>query len=114
MPPPPRSAGGHRLYNDDDLKRMTFIRRARGLGFTVAEVRGLLELVDSGAYTWAEVKDLTLAHRSTVRQKIADLERLDVALGDMAVRCKGGTGQDCVIFDSLFGQRLAGAAKARV
>jgi MerR family mercuric resistance operon transcriptional regulator len=74
------------------LKRMTFIRRARGLGFMVAEVRGLLELVDSGAYTWAEVKDLTLAHRSTVRQKIADLERLDVALGDMAVRCKGGTG----------------------
>ena len=48
LPAPPRSAGGHRVYDDDHLKRLTFIRRGRALGFTLDQVRGLLGLVDGG------------------------------------------------------------------
>ncbi|MDH3920601.1 MAG: MerR family transcriptional regulator, partial [Rhodospirillales bacterium] len=62
LPAPPRSAGGHRLYGEVLLKRLTFIRRGRELGFTLDDIRGLLGLVDGGAYTCAEVKALTLDH----------------------------------------------------
>ena len=48
MPVPPRGPGGHRLYDEKLLKRLTFIRRGRELGFTLEELRGLLRLVDGG------------------------------------------------------------------
>lgn len=53
LPPPPRSQGGHRLYEEDLRRRLGFIRRSRDLGFTLDETRGLLRLVDGGAYTCA-------------------------------------------------------------
>ncbi|MEW5703315.1 MAG: helix-turn-helix domain-containing protein [Pseudomonadota bacterium] len=102
MPAPPRSPGGHRLYGRQHMKRMTFIRRARKLGFTLNEVRRLLGLADSGDFTCTEVKAETLRHRADVRRKIAELKRLDAALDAIATRCNGGTGKDCAIFDALF------------
>lgn len=102
MPAPPRSPGGHRLYGRQHMKRMTFIRRARKLGFTLNEVRRLLGLADSGDFTCTEVKAETLRHRADVRRKIAELKRLDAALDAIATRCDGGTGKDCAIFDALF------------
>ncbi len=46
MPKPPRTEGGHRVYTRDRLKRLTFIRRSRELGFTLDQVRNLLSLAD--------------------------------------------------------------------
>lgn len=105
MPGPPRSQGGHRIYDADHMKRLTFIRRARELGFTLNEVRSLLGLADSGDYTCADVKSLTLNHRADVRDKIADLKRLDAALSDLAGECEGNRSQECAIFDALFDGR---------
>ena len=102
MPDPPRSGGGHRLYDAEHLKRLNFIRRARELGFTVEQVRSLLGLADSGDFTCAEVKEMTLSHREEVRRKLADLRRLDRALADLAASCEGDSGRECVIFDALF------------
>src|SRR5579863_839327 len=62
MPPPPRSEGGHRLYGQDLVKRLMFIRRSRDLGFTIEEIRGLLRLVDGRKYTCAEVEALAIDH----------------------------------------------------
>src|SRR5215813_8592484 len=73
LPKPFRSAGGHRLYGQDLLMRLGFVRRSRELGFSLDEVRGLLRLVDGGDYTCAEVKTITLDHLAEVRRKIADL-----------------------------------------
>ena len=101
MPNPPRTRGGHRIYDSDHMKRLTFIRRARELGFTLDQVRGLLGLADSGDFACADVKAMTLAHRNDVRQKLADLKRLDTALADLAGRCQASQGQDCAIFDAL-------------
>ena len=84
------------------LKRLNFIRRARTLGFTLAQVEGLLALADSGDFACADVKTMTEAHRAEVRRKLADLRRLDRALKDLAIQCDGGTSQDCAIFDALF------------
>ncbi len=102
MPKPPRSPGGHRLYEDDHLRRLTFIRRSRELGFTLEEVRGLLRLVDGGSYTCAEVKTLTLDHAAEVRRKVADLRKLERVLKEMAAECDGGEIPECPIIDTLF------------
>lgn len=102
MPEPARSDGGHRIYFADHMKRLTFIRRARELGFTVAQVRSLLDLSDSGDFTCADVKQMTLSHRDDVKRKMADLRRLDHALADLAARCEGDSSQKCAILDALF------------
>ena len=101
LPAPPRTAGGHRDYAPEHLKRLTFIRRSRELGFTLDEVRGLLGLVDGGEWTCTEVKAMTLAHLTDVRRKIADLQKLAVILEDMAAQCDGGAVPEGPIIDAL-------------
>jgi MerR family mercuric resistance operon transcriptional regulator len=102
LPPPPRSAGGHRLYGVDHLKRLTFIRRGRQLGFALKEVRGLLAMVDGGGQTCDEVQALTLAHLDEVRRKIADLKAMERVLDAMAAECEGGTVPACPVIGALF------------
>jgi MerR family mercuric resistance operon transcriptional regulator len=102
IPKPPRTEGGHRVYDEDQLKRLTFIRRSRELGFTLDQVRGLLGLVDGGDYTCAEVNAFTLGHRDEIRRKIADLRKLEKVLTDMASQCDGGAVPDCPVIDALF------------
>tara|TARA_R110002073_G_scaffold222830_3_gene383054 strand:+ start:772 stop:1194 length:423 start_codon:yes stop_codon:yes gene_type:complete len=101
MPPPPRSDGGYRLYNDSHRRRLSFIRRSRELGFSLQEIRGLLRLVDDRSYSCAEVRDLTLHHRDTVSAKIRDLQKLETVLTDMAAQCDGGLVPDCPVIDAL-------------
>lgn len=102
MPRPPRTRGGHRVYDGTHLKRLGFIRRSRELGFSLDEIRALLGLVDAGEYTCAEVRDLTLAHLEEVRRKIADLRRLERSLQGMADRCTGDKVPKCPIIDVLW------------
>ena len=102
MPAPARSAGGHRTYAVEHLKRLTFIRRSRELGFTLKQVRGLLAMVDGGDFTCDEIKEITTGHMGDVRRKIADLRRLERVLGTMASRCDRGEVPDCPVIDALF------------
>jgi len=101
LPAPPRTGGGHRDYAPEHLKRLTFIRRSRELGFTLGEVRSLLGLVDGGDWTCAEVRAMTLEHLADVRRKIADLQKLALILNDMAAQCDGGAVPECPIIDAL-------------
>jgi MerR family mercuric resistance operon transcriptional regulator len=102
MPRPPRTQGGHRVYDGAHLKRLGFIRRSRELGFSLGEVRALLGLVDGGNYTCAEVRELTLAHLAEIRHKIADLRRLERSLQGMADRCTGDEVPECPVIDVLW------------
>ncbi|MGH9808687.1 MAG: MerR family transcriptional regulator [Terriglobia bacterium] len=102
MPKPARSSGGYRLYTSDHLKRLTFIRRGRELGFSLDELRDLLRLVDGHAYTCAEVRALTLEHVGAIRRKIADLRRLERVMSSVASQCSGRKVPDCPIIDALF------------
>ena len=102
LPNPPRTEGGHRVYNEEHLKRLTFIRRSRELGFTLEDVRGLLRMVDGEHYTCTEVKDLTLEHLQNVRGKLADLKKLEKVLKRLAARCTGDETPDCPIVEALF------------
>ena len=105
LPAPPRTEGGHRLYADDHLKRLTFIRRSRELGFTLNEIRNLLGLVEGG-YTCGEVKAVAVTHLKDIRRKIADLRRMERTLAETADRCEGGTAPHCPIVDVLSDGRL--------
>lgn len=105
LAPPPRTPGGHRVYGLDHLKRLSFVRRSREMGFTLDEVRALLGLVDSGRYTCAEVREITLHHLDSVRRKIADLRRLERVLAGTVEKCGGGQVPDCPVIDALYRER---------
>jgi MerR family transcriptional regulator, mercuric resistance operon regulatory protein len=100
LPSAPRTAGGHRIFGEAHLRRLSFIRRSRELGFSGSEVRTLLGMVDGG-YTCGEVRDLTLRHLVSVRAKIADLRRLEKALAAISSKCDGGDTPDCPIIEAL-------------
>src|SRR3546814_6534997 len=78
-----------RLYGEKDVRRLRFIMRARALGFTIEEIRGLLTLVDGGTQTCVEVKARTELHLADVRAKIADLRRIETILAKTAAQCSG-------------------------
>lgn len=99
---PPRSGGGHRLYGEKHLKRLTFVRRSRELGFTLKQVRRLLELVDGGKYTCAEVEEIAQEHLREIQKKMSDLRKLEGALEKMVSQCAGGSVPDCPVIDALF------------
>ena len=101
LPAPPRTAGGHRYYSPEHLRRLTFIRRSRALGFTLDEVRSLLALVGGGDWSCAEVRAMTIEHLADVRRKIGDLEKLERVLEDMTAQCEGGALPECPIVDAL-------------
>ena len=100
--PPTRTAGGHRLYQIDDQRRLRFILRGRELGFSIGELRGLLSLVDSNVYTCGEILDLTIDHLGSVRRKITDLRRLERTLARISNECSGGAVPECPVIDALW------------
>lgn len=102
MPKPARTKGGHRAYNDNQLKRLTFIKRSRELGFSLNEIRALLDLVDTGTYTCSEVHGKTIEHLANVKRKIADLRRMEQVLKQTAAECRRGDVPDCPILNALF------------
>ena len=99
---PPRTAGGHRIYDDTHRQRLRFVRRCRELGFGLDEIMQMLRLVDGGDVTCAEVRGITVAHLADVRAKIADLKRMERSLADTARRCAGDETPDCPIIEALF------------
>jgi MerR family mercuric resistance operon transcriptional regulator len=101
MPPPPRTIGGQRIYNQDDLKRLRFIRRARELGFSLDEVQALLGLTGRHALTCAEVRSMAWAHVAGIRQKVKDLKKLERILSDLADQCHGRKVPECPLLDTL-------------
>ncbi len=102
LPPPARSEGGYRLYKIDDQRRLRFILRGRELGFSIEELRSLLSLVDSKAYTCGEIQDLTVDHLGSIRQKITDLKRLERTLTQISSECGGGAVPECPVIDALW------------
>ena len=101
LPAPARSDGGYRQYDDKHRRRLSFIRRSRELGFTIDEIRGLLNLVDGGTYTCNDVKAITMEHVETIRQKIADLKKLEKTLSAISAQCSGDATPECPIIDAL-------------
>ena len=101
MPAPPRNEGRQRIYDAGHLKRLTFVRRGRELGFSLEQIRELLGLVRGHDLTCADVKTMTDTHVTDIRRKVRDLKKLERVLGELAVRCSGDAVPDCPILDAL-------------
>lgn len=103
LPDPPRSAAGYRIYSAAHATRLRFILRARKLGFSMEDIRGLMGLDDGAAPTCAEVKERTKRHLADVRAKIADLRRIESVLAATASRCSGAEVPNCPVLDAISG-----------
>ena len=102
MPKPDRTAGGNRQYNHDQLKRLSFIKRSRELGFSIDEIRALLGMVDQDGVSCGEVHSMTMVHLKSVQEKITSLKKLEVMLVKMASECAQGDVPECPILETLF------------
>lgn len=101
LPAAGRTFAGYRIYDDGDLHRIRFIKRARGLGFAMKEIAQLLGLWDDRARASAEVKALALQHIDALDAKIAEMQAMRRTLRDLAERCHGDDRPDCPILDDL-------------
>lgn len=101
LPKPARTDGNYRSYGHTELGRLSFIRRARDLGFSLDEVRALLRLADERKGDCAAVDEIAQAHLREVDRKIADLTALRRELKAVIKSCQGGIVADCRIIEAL-------------
>ena len=101
LPAPARTAVNYRSYATDHLNRLSFIRRARHLGFTLVQVRELIDLADQKNRPCEAVDAIAREHLSEVERKIADLTALHRELTDVISQCRRGTIAECRILDAL-------------
>lgn len=110
---PARSQGGYRAYPDAAVHRVRFIKRAQNLGFTLAEVRTLLDLADGGPERCDTVRSMTEEKITDLRRRIADLQALEAGLARLVATCERPRPQrECPILHQL--DAAAGADVQRV
>lgn len=100
---PDRTAGGHRIYDEWHVRTLAFIRRARNLGFTPEDVRAIVDLGGPGKAPCAEVREIATHHLEQVRDKIADLLKIERALTLTIAHCSGQPGAECAVMDLIEG-----------
>jgi DNA-binding transcriptional MerR regulator len=105
LPTASRRDGGQRSYSEEDVRRLTFIRRCRDFGFSIEQVRALAALVQDRERSCLEARDLAQSHLAAVRAKLDELKALEQAIARFVesceVACAGGPGPDCVVLDDL-------------
>ena len=101
LPPPARTSGNYRSYGTDHLARLSFVRRARDLGFSLDAVRELLNLSDDRNQSCDAVDGIARTHLDDVDHKIRDLMALREELARVLGSCQHGTVANCKIIETL-------------
>jgi MerR family transcriptional regulator, mercuric resistance operon regulatory protein len=101
LPAPPRTASGRRVYDATHLRMLAFIRRARELGFSLDEIRGLIRLGGPDKASCREVRAIAAHHLEGIRAKLDDLKKLERLLAKTVAQCSGRTAPDCPVLDIL-------------
>jgi Cu(I)-responsive transcriptional regulator len=103
LPPAARTSGNYRNYGDDHVRRLTFVRRARDLGFSLEIIQQLLSLADNPEQSCGRVMEVVSDQLRVVEEKITHLQRLNEQLHQLTHQC-GGTEQPhgCKIIEALF------------
>lgn len=100
LAPAGRLASGYRRYGEAELKKLRFIRRAKALGFTLEDIRGLLEL--SAERNVAKVKRAAQSKLADIEARIAELQRVRGGLHKLIAACPGhGRAEACPILNAL-------------
>ncbi|QCO54435.1 MerR family transcriptional regulator [Pseudorhodobacter turbinis] len=110
LPEAERSAGNQRLYGTATMDRLSFIRHARDLGFTLEAIRDLLSLSDTPDQSCAAADQIAKAQLVAVRDRLVRLRALEVELERMIAQCAHGTIADCRVIEVLGNHDLCGHA----
>ena len=103
VPKAARTLGDYRVYTASDIHKLRFIRRARGLGFSIEEIGSLLSLWQNERRASKEVKRMALKHVAELDSKIEELQSMRATLADLAAHCHGDARPACPILDDLGG-----------
>jgi MerR family transcriptional regulator, mercuric resistance operon regulatory protein len=106
LPAPLRTEAGHRVYGPKETRILVFIRRGRELGFTLDQIRALLNLSGPGRASCAEVREIAKHHIEDISAKINDLAKLKRLLRKTVAQCSGGKAPDCPVLDILDAQGI--------
>jgi DNA-binding transcriptional MerR regulator len=98
---PLRTAAGRRIYNGADVRRLTFVRKGRDLGFSLDIVREMLALADQPDQSCKVIDGIAREHIAAIDRKIADLTILRRELDRMTQACQIGIVAECKILDAL-------------
>ena len=101
LPNVARTAANYRVYGDNDVHELRFIRRARALGFSIEEIRELLGLWRNKSRSSAAVKKVASRHVDELRTKISELQAMLRTLEHLTANCHGDGRPDCPILDEL-------------
>ncbi len=101
IPPGKRSDAGYRIYGDNDLHALRFVKRGRSLGFSLEQIRELLSLWQNKERASADVKTIAMGHVAELNQRIAELTEMRDTLQTLAGCCHGDHRPDCPILQSL-------------
>jgi DNA-binding transcriptional MerR regulator len=101
LPPPRRTQGGQRRYDEAALNRILFIRHARDLGFSLQDIRALLELAAHPEAPCAHADDIARRQLANVRAKIAELRALEKELLRMVSECPSGEVRRCRVIEVI-------------
>jgi MerR family copper efflux transcriptional regulator len=101
---PDRRDNGYRDYTSEDVHRLRFLQRSRGLGFSVGECRQLLSLYGDTHRESAEVKAIAEAKLNEIDRKLAELQGLRDMLSHLVANCHGDGRPQCPIIDGLSGK----------
>ena len=110
LPEPDRTAANYRSYGDTHRARLALVRHSRDLGFTIEEIRSLLDLSDEPARDCSEADRIASAHLEQVEEKIAQLTLLRDELTRIVGRCRGGIAADCRVIKALGDHRHCASA----
>lgn len=105
LPEPDRSPSGYRRYGSSDVERLRFVQRSRNLGFSVEEVRRLLDLWRDRDRASSDVKALAAQHLEDIDRKIQELRSMRKTLTDLVDACHGDNRPDCPILNDLAGTK---------
>lgn len=98
---PNRHQNGYRDFSEDDLHRLSFLGRARSLGFTIEECRALLALYEDKGRASADVKNIARDHLAQIENKITELRAMHDTLSELVDACAGDHRPDCPILKGL-------------
>ena len=103
-----RTASGYRMYGEDEVHVLRFVRRARDLGFSLPEIKALLGLWGNRRRASGDVKRLAQKHIDDLDRRIAEMQAMRRTLADLAKHCHGDARPDCPILDDLAGHACTG------
>ena len=98
---PKRSTNGYRIFRESDVHKLTFLGRARSLGFSIEDCRALLQLYENDTRASADVKKIVQEHLMCIEAKVKELQAMRSTLSHLIEACSGDDRPSCPILSDL-------------